>query len=105
LDAHERFDTIVLDPPRLAGSRDHIQRALGAYHKLNYLAMRMFRKSVPRRFSRYASWGEYACEPRSANSRRTRGRARSSKLYVMPRNRLPEMHRRPRALRCNVCKL
>jgi 23S rRNA (cytosine1962-C5)-methyltransferase len=41
LDAHERFDTIVLDPPRLAGSRDHIQRALGAYHKLNYLAMRM----------------------------------------------------------------
>jgi 23S rRNA (cytosine1962-C5)-methyltransferase len=41
LDAHEKFDTIVLDPPRLAGSRDHIQRALSAYHRLNYLAVRM----------------------------------------------------------------
>ena len=41
LDANEKFDTIVLDPPRLAGSRDHIQRALSAYHRLNYLAVRM----------------------------------------------------------------
>jgi 23S rRNA (cytosine1962-C5)-methyltransferase len=41
LDASEKFDTIVLDPPRLAGSRDHIQRALSAYHRLNYLAVRM----------------------------------------------------------------
>jgi 23S rRNA (cytosine1962-C5)-methyltransferase len=41
LDAKEKFDTIVLDPPRLAGSRDHIQRALSAYHRLNYLAVRM----------------------------------------------------------------
>jgi 23S rRNA (cytosine1962-C5)-methyltransferase len=41
LDARETFDTIVLDPPRLAGSRDHIQRALAAYHRLNYLAVRM----------------------------------------------------------------
>jgi 23S rRNA (cytosine1962-C5)-methyltransferase len=41
LDAGERFDTIVLDPPRLAGSREHIQRALSAYHRLNYLAVRM----------------------------------------------------------------
>ena len=41
VDANEKFDTIVLDPPRLAGSRDHIQRALSAYHRLNYLAVRM----------------------------------------------------------------
>lgn len=41
LDASEKFDTIILDPPRLAGSRDHIQRALSAYHRLNYLAVRM----------------------------------------------------------------
>ncbi|MEQ1824446.1 MAG: class I SAM-dependent rRNA methyltransferase [Pirellula sp.] len=41
LDANEKFDTIVLDPPRLAGSRDQIQRALNAYHRLNYLAVRM----------------------------------------------------------------
>lgn len=41
LDAGEKFDTIVLDPPRLAGSRDHLQRALSAYHRLNFLAVRM----------------------------------------------------------------
>jgi 23S rRNA (cytosine1962-C5)-methyltransferase len=41
LDSKEKFDTIVLDPPRLASSRDHIQRALSAYHRLNYLAVRM----------------------------------------------------------------
>lgn len=41
LDSNQKFDTIVLDPPRLAGSRDHIQRALSAYHRLNYLAVRM----------------------------------------------------------------
>ena len=41
LDAGEKFDTIVLDPPRLAGSRDQLQRALSAYHRLNFLAVRM----------------------------------------------------------------
>lgn len=41
LDAGEKFDTIVLDPPRLAGSREHLQRALSAYHRLNFLAVRM----------------------------------------------------------------
>lgn len=41
LDRGEKFDTIILDPPRLAGSREHLQRALAAYHRLNYLAMRM----------------------------------------------------------------
>ena len=44
LDASEKFDTIVLDPPRLAGSRDHIQRALSAYHRLNYLAVRLLNR-------------------------------------------------------------
>lgn len=41
LDASQTFDTIILDPPRLAGSREHVQRALNAYHRLNYLAVRM----------------------------------------------------------------
>jgi len=41
VDANERYDTIVLDPPRLAGHRDHIQRALSAYHRLNFLAVRL----------------------------------------------------------------
>ncbi|XZE45665.1 class I SAM-dependent rRNA methyltransferase [Pirellulaceae bacterium SH467] len=41
LDAGLRFDAIVLDPPRLASSRDNLERALAAYHRLNYLAVRM----------------------------------------------------------------
>ncbi len=43
VDAKESFDMIVLDPPRLASSRDHLQRALSAYHRLNYLAVRLLR--------------------------------------------------------------
>ncbi len=41
LDGGETFDMIILDPPRLAGSRDSVQRALAAYHRINYLALRM----------------------------------------------------------------
>jgi len=33
------FDCVVLDPPKLAGSRDSIDRAMRAYHRLNYLAV------------------------------------------------------------------
>jgi 23S rRNA (cytosine1962-C5)-methyltransferase len=35
----ERFDAIVLDPPRFAGSRGAVERALNAYHRLNRLAV------------------------------------------------------------------
>ncbi len=41
VDAGVRYDAIVLDPPRLASSRDNLQRALAAYHRLNFLAMRL----------------------------------------------------------------
>jgi 23S rRNA (cytosine1962-C5)-methyltransferase len=41
LDLGARFDMIVLDPPRLATSRDNMRRAMAAYHRLNYLAIRM----------------------------------------------------------------
>ncbi|MDZ4852669.1 MAG: class I SAM-dependent rRNA methyltransferase [Pirellulaceae bacterium] len=41
--AGELFDAIVLDPPKLAGSRDSIERALRAYHRLNYSAVRLLR--------------------------------------------------------------
>jgi 23S rRNA (cytosine1962-C5)-methyltransferase len=41
LDAGARFDMIVLDPPRLASTRDNLKRALATYHRINYLAMRM----------------------------------------------------------------
>lgn len=34
-----QFEGIVLDPPKLAGSRDSIDRALRAYHRLNSLAV------------------------------------------------------------------
>jgi 23S rRNA (cytosine1962-C5)-methyltransferase len=43
LEQRELFDMIVLDPPRLAGSRDQVARALAAYHRLNYLAVRILR--------------------------------------------------------------
>jgi 23S rRNA (cytosine1962-C5)-methyltransferase len=39
--AGERFDSIVLDPPRLAGSREHKPAALRAYHRLNQMAMQL----------------------------------------------------------------
>lgn len=39
--AGERFDSIVLDPPRLAGSREHKAAALRAYHRLNLLALQL----------------------------------------------------------------
>lgn len=37
----QRFDSIVLDPPRLAGSREHKAAALRAYHRLNLMALRL----------------------------------------------------------------
>jgi len=41
VESQERFDSIVLDPPRLAGSREHKASALRAYHRLNLLAFRL----------------------------------------------------------------
>ncbi len=38
-DAGEIFDTVVLDPPKLARSRSSIDQALRAYHSLNRLAV------------------------------------------------------------------
>lgn len=43
LDSGAKYDAIILDPPRLASNRDHIERAKAAYHRLNYLALRMLR--------------------------------------------------------------
>ncbi len=37
---------IVLDPPRLATSRDNMRRAMAAYHRINYLAIRMLEPEV-----------------------------------------------------------
>ncbi len=37
----ERFDTIILDPPKMAGSRMQIDAALRAYHRLNYMATKL----------------------------------------------------------------
>jgi 23S rRNA (cytosine1962-C5)-methyltransferase len=43
LESKDQFDVIVLDPPRMAGSRDQVARALAAYHRLNYLACRILK--------------------------------------------------------------
>jgi 23S rRNA (cytosine1962-C5)-methyltransferase len=43
LAAGESYDAIVVDPPKLAGSRDTTERALRAYHRLNYLAVRLLK--------------------------------------------------------------
>jgi 23S rRNA (cytosine1962-C5)-methyltransferase len=37
--AGERFDSVILDPPRFAGSRRVLEQALSAYHRLNRLAL------------------------------------------------------------------
>ena len=39
----ERFDAIILDPPRLAGSKAQVEKALAAYHRLNYSAVRLLK--------------------------------------------------------------
>ena len=39
--AGERFDAVILDPPRFAGSRRVVEQALAAYHRLNRLAVRV----------------------------------------------------------------
>jgi len=38
---HERFDTIVLDPPAFAKTRDNLERALAGYKEINLRAMRL----------------------------------------------------------------
>jgi len=43
VDAREEYDMVILDPPRMAGARDQLARALSAYHRLNYLAVRLLR--------------------------------------------------------------
>jgi 23S rRNA (cytosine1962-C5)-methyltransferase len=37
----ESFDAIILDPPRMAGSRAQLPQALRAYHRLNLQAVRL----------------------------------------------------------------
>jgi 23S rRNA (cytosine1962-C5)-methyltransferase len=43
LERGETYDAIILDPPRMASARSQVQRALAAYHRLNYLAVRLLR--------------------------------------------------------------
>jgi 23S rRNA (cytosine1962-C5)-methyltransferase len=37
----QRFDLVVLDPPKLAPTSRHLERALGAYRRANALALRL----------------------------------------------------------------
>jgi len=38
-----QFETIVLDPPRMASQRGQLQNALRAYHRLNFYAVRLLK--------------------------------------------------------------
>ena len=42
-DEGERFDLIVLDPPKFAPSREHVDRAARAYKDINLLALKLLR--------------------------------------------------------------
>ncbi len=42
-DAGRQFDLIILDPPKFATSRGHLQRAARGYKDINWLAMRLLR--------------------------------------------------------------
>lgn len=44
-DAGEQFDTVVLDPPKLARTRGALPQALRAYHSLNRLALSVLKPS------------------------------------------------------------
>ena len=39
--AEERFGAVILDPPKFAKSRFQVERALGAYHRINRLAVQL----------------------------------------------------------------
>ena len=39
--AHEKFDLIVLDPPKFAPSAQHLERALKAYKEINRAALQL----------------------------------------------------------------
>lgn len=41
VESKAQFETIVLDPPRMASSKGHLQSALRAYHRLNLSAVRL----------------------------------------------------------------
>jgi 23S rRNA (cytosine1962-C5)-methyltransferase len=43
VDSKNQFETIVLDPPRMAGHRGQLQNALRAYHRLNLNAVRLLK--------------------------------------------------------------
>jgi 23S rRNA (cytosine1962-C5)-methyltransferase len=43
LERNELYSAIILDPPKMAGARSQVQRALAAYHRLNFLAARLLK--------------------------------------------------------------
>ncbi len=112
----ERYEAMVLDPPKLAGSRDSVDRALRAYHRLNYAAVRLLKpgeSSLPA-VAPDGSGGTRSktCCEESPNNRAGRSRSwnNADPLLITPsrslaRNRLPEMlYLPPRRLTKSVKK-
>ena len=100
--AGERFDGIVLDPPKFARSRAAVEDALRAYARLNRLAINVLRQRDPgdlqlfgprhpRRLFLHARQRGPAERPRHPGARTARRLARPSRIGHLPGNRVPEV--------------
>ena len=43
-DSNQSFDMVILDPPKLAPTKNHLEKALRAYKDMNLLAIKLIRK-------------------------------------------------------------
>jgi 23S rRNA (cytosine1962-C5)-methyltransferase len=93
----ERFDLVVLDPPKFAPAREHVDRAARAYKDINLSGFRLLRPggllfgrdrcgSIPKDRRRRGG----RCPRRGPHSETSRRRARSPAARSLPRRRVLE---------------
>ena len=95
--AAERFDAIVLDPPKFAPTVAHAERAARAYKDINRLALMLLRAG--RRAVHLLVLGRHRRRPVPQDRRRRRHRRRRRRLHPRPprrRARSPDDDRLPR---------
>ena len=108
--AGERFEGVVLDPPKFARSRAAVEDALRAYSRLNRLALdllaagrnpghlQLFGPRDPRRLLLHAGRRGPAKRPRHPGARTARRRRRPSGFGHLPGDRVPEVLYLPRVV-------